>query len=312
MFTTRQRCARDRVVLDGPAAGKLTGAACVVLTAIGWGLNWPATKVLIETFPPLSARGVTGLVASVVLFAVALLRREGVRVTRRELPHLAWGAVLNVTVWMGGTTASLQWLRAGQAATLAYTMPIWVCLLAWPILAQRPTPRQMGAIFLGICGVLVLCGPESMAFSGREGPGIALALLAAFLFALGTVSGKAHPLSLTPLALTAWQVGLGSVPLAVLGFATEHPDFSRLSVPGWATLGYTALVSMGLCYLTWFIAKGRLSALAAAMGTLLTPVVGVGASAIFLGDALTIHQLVALALVSSGIVLAVGIPQPAP
>ncbi|HET6609700.1 MAG TPA: DMT family transporter [Rhodopila sp.] len=310
MFATRRHSFHGGAVLTGAAKSQITGAVCVMLTALGWGLNWPATKVLIESFPPISARGLTGLVASAILFSATMARKDRLAIGWRDWPHLLLGALLNVAVWMGGTTASLRWLRAGQAATLAYTMPIWVCLLAWPILKEKPTPRQMGAIVLGMCGVIILLGPESLSFSRHDGPGIVLALLAAFLFALGTVCGKAHPLPLRPLALTAWQVGLGSIPLTILGFLLEKPDFTRLDVLGWATLAYTALISMGLCYVTWFIAKGRLSAFGAATGTLLTPVVGVAASAIFLGDALTINQLASLALVSSGIVLAVGVSRP--
>lgn len=305
----RQETFQKGPILASTMKIQITGAVCVVLTALGWGLNWPLTKVLIESFPPISARGMTGLVASAILFTATMARKDRLTIPRRDWPHLLLGAVLNVTVWMGGTTASLRWLRAGQAATLAYTMPIWVCLLAWPILKDKPAPRQIGAIILGMCGVIILLGTQSLSFGRYDGPGIALALLAAFLFALGTVCGKAHPLSLSPLALTAWQVGLGSIPLAILGFFLEKPDFARLNVAGWATLAYTALISMGLCYVTWFMAKSRLSAFGAATGTLLTPVVGVAASAVFLGDALTVNQLVSLALVSAGIVLAVGGPR---
>jgi len=312
VFATRRRSFRNGAALTDATKSQITGAACVALTALGWGLNWPATKVLIESFPPISARGVTGLVASLILFSATAARKERLAIGWREWPHLSLGALLNVAVWMGGTTASLRWLRAGQAATLAYTMPIWVCLLAWPVLKERPAPRQIGAIVLGMCGVLILLGPDSLSFSRHDGPGVVLALLAAFLFALGTVCGKAHPLPLSPLALTAWQVGLGSIPLTILGFSVEKPEFARLDAAGWATLAYTALVSMGLCYVTWFIAKRRLSAFGAATGTLLTPVIGVAASAIFLGDALTINQLASLALVSAGIVLAVGVSRPAP
>jgi drug/metabolite transporter (DMT)-like permease len=307
---TRQRSFHNDPILTDTTKSQITGAVCVMLTALGWGLNWPATKVLIESFPPISARGLTGLVASAILFSATMARKDRLTIAWRDCPHLLLGALLNVAVWMGATTASLRWLRAGQAATLAYTMPIWVCLLAWPILKEKPAPRQIGAIVLGMCGVIILLGPESLSFGSHDTPGIVLALLAAFLFALGTVCGKAHPLPLSPLALTAWQVGLGCIPLTILGFLMEKPDFTRLDMLGWATLAYTALISMGLCYVTWFIAKSRLSAFGAATGTLLTPVVGVAASAVFLGDALTVNQLASLALVSTGIVLAVGGSRP--
>nr|WP_294521053.1 DMT family transporter [uncultured Rhodopila sp.] len=286
----------------------LLGALAVVVTALGWGLNWPATKLLIAACPPLSARGVAGAVACVILFIVATLRGESLRVARPERWRLVAGALLNVTAWMGGTTAALRWLPAGQAVTLAYTMPIWVCLLNWPILGERPTLRQIAAIVLGMVGIIVLVGPGSLSFERDDAPGIALALGSAMLFGLGTVFGKARPVSLGPLALTAWQVAVGSIPLLILGLWSEAPAFAALSLFAWVALAYTAVVSMGLCYVTWFVARSRLSAPAAAAGTLLTPVIGVAASSLALGDPLTAPQLVALMLVAGGIVLGSGTP----
>jgi drug/metabolite transporter (DMT)-like permease len=277
------------------------GFVCVILTAIGWGLNWPATKFLLATCPPLSSRGVSGLAAGVMLLGVAAVRGEALRVPRRLWGRLALGALLNVSVWMGFTTASLLWLPAGQAATLAYTMPIWVVLLAWPLLGERPTVRQIGSVVLGFCGVIILVngGAVSAAI-----PGIALALSAAGLFAFSTVRAKRAPIPLPPTALTGWQVTLGCIPLLVAGLSFEHPRFDAMPPIGWAALAYSTCISMGLCYILWFAAVARLKASSAAIGILLTPVIGVTASSWVLGEPLPLSAIGALGLVVAGIVLA--------
>jgi drug/metabolite transporter (DMT)-like permease len=84
----------------------------------------------------------------------------------------------------------------------------------------------------------------------------------------------------------------------------EEAHFGALPLIGWFALGYTALVSMGICYLLWFAAVRRLKPSSAAIGTLLTPVIGVAASSLALGDALTLRQIVSLALVMAGIIFA--------
>ena len=33
---------------------------------------------------------------------------------------------------------ALLWLPASEAALIAYTMPVWASLLAWPMLGERP------------------------------------------------------------------------------------------------------------------------------------------------------------------------------
>jgi drug/metabolite transporter (DMT)-like permease len=284
---------------------RLIGLACVVFTALGWGLNWPATKFLLTTCPPLSARGLSGLVAGAVLFAVAASVGETLAVPRRLWGRLIVAALLNVSAWMGLTTASLLWLPAGQAATLAYSMPVWAALLSWPMLNERPIPRQIGAIVLGIFGVIILVGGNNFQLDATRAPGIALALSAAGLFALGTVLSKRSPIPLPRVALTAWQVLLGCIPLLGAGLAFERADLTALPLIGWTALAYTAFISMGMCYLLWFAAVRRLKTSSAAIGTLLTPVIGVAASAVALGDPLTTSQLVSLCLVVAGIILAV-------
>ena len=34
---------------------------------------------------------------------------------------------------------ALLWLPASEAALIAYTMPVWASLIAWPVLGERPT-----------------------------------------------------------------------------------------------------------------------------------------------------------------------------
>jgi drug/metabolite transporter (DMT)-like permease len=284
---------------------RLVGLACIVCTALGWGLNWPATKFLLTTCPPLTARGVSGLVAGAALFAVAACIGETLIVPRPLWGRLVVAALLNVSAWMGLTTASLLWLPAGQAATLAYSMPVWAALLAWPILHERPVPRQIGAIVLGIFGVVILVGGANVQLDATRLPGVALALLAAVLFAFGTVLSKRMPIPLPRVALTAWQVLLGCIPLLGAGLVFEQAHFAALPPIGWAALAYTAFVSMGMCYLLWFAGVRRLKTSSAAIGTLLTPVIGVAASAVALGDPLTMSQVVSLGLVVVGITLAV-------
>lgn len=281
------------------------GLVCVVATALGWGLNWPATKYLLTICPPLSARGISGLVAGTILMSIAALRGETLAVPSHLWGRLAIAALLNVTAWMGLTTASLLWLPAGQAATLAYTMPAWTALLAWPIAGERLAPRQIVAIGLGIFGVVILLGGKGLNVAAVQLPGVALALSAAGLFASGTVLSKRLPIPLPRIALTGWQVSLGCIPLLVVGLLFEHPNFATLPLIGWSALAYTSLISMGLCYLLWFAAVRRLPASSAAIGTLLTPVIGVVASMLTLGDPLTTTQFFSLGLIAGGILLAV-------
>jgi drug/metabolite transporter (DMT)-like permease len=283
----------------------LIGLGCLAITSIGWGLNWPATKLLLHVCPPLMARGIAGIVAGLVLAALALARGDSLTAPRTQWWCLVRSASLNVTAWMGLTTLSLVWLSAGEAATLAYTMPVWAALLAWLVLREPLAVTRCISLVLGVGGVVILLGGHGLGRNSEQLPGVVVALSAAILFALGTVLSRRTPLQMAPIAMTAWQVGLGGIPLLVASLFLEHPHLDEIPWMGWAALLYTTVVSLGACYIAWFAALRRLQAGTAAVGTLLTPIVGVVASAVGLAEPLSAPQISALVLVLGGVALAV-------
>jgi drug/metabolite transporter (DMT)-like permease len=293
---------------DTALRDRRTGLLCLAVTAVGWGLNWPVMKALLREWPPLSARGWAGLAAALGLAALARLRGERLAVPRRAAGPLLLAASTNVLAWMGLSTLALLWLGVAEGALLVYSMPIWAALLAWPILGERPTARGVLALALGVAGIVVLLGARGgssgPALGPEKLPGVALALAAAILFALGAVASRRSPLALPPLASVAWQVGLGCLPMVLAGLLFERPDAGALSPLGWAAMAYMAAVPMGLCYLTWFAALRRLSPATASVATLLTPLVGVVAAAFALGEPLGVREALALGLTLGGVALA--------
>jgi drug/metabolite transporter (DMT)-like permease len=286
-----------------PATDYRTGLLLLSVTAVGWGLNWPAMKVLLLEWPPLFARGSGGVVAALGLAALAAARGESLVVPRAEWARLAAMSLVNVAAWMGLSTVAMRWLSAGEGALVVYTMPIWATLLAWPVLGERPTLRRFVALALGVGGIALLFAGQPLALSSDKALGIALSLTAAVLFAFGTVTLRT-PLSLPPLAAVAWQVGLGCVPMLVVSAALETPRLDALSATGAAVMVYMTIVPMGVCYLTWFAALRRLPPATASIATLLTPVVGVISGAAVLGEPFGPRQWLALVLTLGGVALA--------
>lgn len=279
------------------------GLLCLLVTSVGWGLNWPAMKFLLQQLPPLFARGSAGVAAALLLAAVAAVRGDRLRVPRPLWGRLLAAAMTNVFAWMGFATLSMQWLSAGQAAMLVYTMPVWATLLAWPLAGQRPRAGAAIGLLLSMSGLWLLLGARAAPLSHGMWIGVGFALASALLFALGTVALK--PLAeLAPLPNLAWQVGLGCLPMLLIGVIWERPMLAGVSATGWALMLYMTLVPMGLCYLSWFAALRRLPPATASVATLLTPVIGVFAAAVVLGEALGARELGALVLTLGGVALA--------
>ena len=183
---------------------RTVGYLLLVATSVGWGLNWPVTKRLLAELPPLSMRGLSGIVGAALLALLALAFKQSLKVPRELWPRLLLLSILNVTSWMALMGLALVYLPASEAAVMAYTMPVWAAALAWPILGERISLMRVVALLMALAGLVVLMGGGGIAASYAKLPGIVMALLGAFGFALGTVFAKRWPLALPPLTSAVW------------------------------------------------------------------------------------------------------------
>lgn len=280
------------------------GLMFLAITSVAWGFNWPVTKYLLGELPPLTLRGGSGVVGAALLAALALARGQSLAVESRLWPRLILAALLNVSAWMVLMGLALLWLPASETALIAYTMPVWASLMAWPVLGERPTWLRVIALVMAFAGLAAIMGANGFQASAAKWPGIVMALVGAIGFALGTVLSKKLPLTLPPLSAAAWQIGLGCFPVAVVGLAIEHTNWSGLSHTGWVLLFYSVVIQFCVAYVAWFAALARLPASVAAIGTMAVPVIGVVASAVALGEPLGPGQIAALVFTLAGVALA--------
>jgi drug/metabolite transporter (DMT)-like permease len=296
MHDSRKPIARARIT---PA-----GLMFLAITSIGWGFNWPATKFLLGELPPLTLRGLSGVVGALLLAALALVRRQSLVVPREIWPRLVVAATLNVTGWMVLMGLALLWLPASEAALIAYTMPVWASLLAWPILGERPTWLRTLALVMAFAGIASIMGGNGISASEAKLPGIIMALVGSLGFAVGTVLSKRWPIHLPPIPGAAWQVGLGCLPVAIVGLGIETSHWGAVTPLGWGLLVYSVVGQFCIAYVCWFAALARLPASVAAIGTMAVPVIGVVTSAIALHEPLGAGQIAALIFTLAGVALA--------
>jgi drug/metabolite transporter (DMT)-like permease len=289
--------------MDSARREKSIGFLSLGVTAFGWALNWPLMKLLLQQWPPLFARGLAGVSASLILGALALSRGQSLKVPREAIPRLLFASFTNVFAWMGFGTIAMKFVTVGEGALIIYTMPIWAMLFAWPFLHLRPTVRDVIALVLGMAGVALLLGANGYAFDTGKLIGVILSFSCAMLFALGNVLNRTQ-LPMPPFAVVAWQVGLGCLAMLIIGMLFERPNYTAISPVGLACFVYMTLVPMGVCYLTWFETLRRLPPVSASTGMLLVPVLAMIAAAIILGEPLGMREVAAMVLTLCGVTMA--------
>ena len=119
-----------------------------------------------------------------VVFMVMMAGGFSILVTRRPLLQAVRSILATVTTFLFFT--SLRYLPLGEAVALAFAAPIFLTVLAGPVLGEKVGPRRWIAVLVGFVGVLTILRPGSETFS----PYALLPLSAAVAFSLTMLLGR--------------------------------------------------------------------------------------------------------------------------
>ncbi len=272
-------------------------------TICGWGLAWPMIKIGLNEIPPWAYRGLMLPAAALVTFAVARAIGE-----QFALPHGQWRALIvtslfNITGWTVFSTLGLNLMgSSGHASIIAYTMPLWAMLFAVLFTGERPGWVRLCGLALGLTGLGFLLSAEFGSMAGSPA-GTALMLTAAIAWGAGTVMHKRVAWRLPPLMLTGWMIAIGSVPITLIGLATEIPDLQPISAAAAWSCVFVLLISTVFCWVAWFQVVKLAPVAVSTVGIMMVPVMAVISGGLILDEVIGLREILALVFVVSGIAL---------
>jgi drug/metabolite transporter (DMT)-like permease len=279
----------------------------IAALSLGWGLSWPMMKIALSEFPVWTFRAISCLSAGLCVLALARLSQGRHVPSAPEWGRVMLAALFNVTGWQMFVGYGVPLVPAGHAAVLAYTMPLWVVLIGTGFLGAPIELATFAGLVLGLAGVAILISPDFVAI-GEAPIGVVLVLLGAFCWAVGTLVQKRNRTGLSTLAVTGWQLVLGSLPILLLAPVIEGMHIPNVSGRAWASGLYITLIALVLCYFLWFKIVSLMPAGRAAISTLLVPALGVASGALFLGEPFGLRELFALALIAAALALVLAPP----
>ena len=279
-----------------------------------WGTAMAAMKPLLQEISPLTLAWLRILPAAVVLLPAVVLLGRRLQVDRRDWGWLLLFALVDGTFFHGLLSEGLERTGAGLGSVLIDSQPLLVALLARWLLGESINPIGWLGLLLGFSGILCLGLPVG-AFEHLwlEGPpvlgsllpdrGALLMLAAAAAMASGTLISRWACRHSDPVAVTAWHLLLGGLPLVVFSLVGPLADPLRLlphlSLQQWGLVAYASVFGTALAYglFFWFASRGDLTGFTAL--TFLTPVFALASGLVLLGEQLRLLQWL-------GVVLALG------
>ena len=187
---------------DDRAEGSL---AIAVLWMVGALLSFSVSAVSIRelakslsVFELLSLRSLFGIVS---MLAIGFMGRGGIGRLATRRPGLQFGR--SAVHWIGQATWAwgITILPLATVFAIEFTSPIWTAVLALLFLGERATVPRIGAVCLGIVGVLIILRPGYMPID----LGILAVLVAAVSFSVTQVTTKALTRTETTLSILFWM-----------------------------------------------------------------------------------------------------------
>lgn len=143
----------------------LLGIACMAIGMFAISLNDMAIKALSGDYPLhqlVFIRSVLGLAITLVI-----LRFEGgLAALRVRSPGLHATRALFVVFANSAYYAAIVAMPLATASAIYFVAPLFVTLLAIPVLGESVGPRRILAVSIGFFGVLVILGPEIRSTAG--------------------------------------------------------------------------------------------------------------------------------------------------
>jgi drug/metabolite transporter (DMT)-like permease len=198
----------------------------------------------------------------------------------------------------------LQWTSASHAVLFLYTSPLFVALgLIWIAPDERLRRWQWGGLVMAFSGVAVALG-VSLNVSVEMLIGDVLCLIGGIMWALTTLTLKATRLRYASASkVLLYQLVVSSVLLTPAALLKGERLSLDVSAQAWGLIAYQtiwvgAVTFMGWMWLIANYRAGELSAL-----TFTTPVLGVVAAWLIMGDPVPLSFALAVVLTVAGITL---------
>jgi drug/metabolite transporter (DMT)-like permease len=276
-----------------------------------WGTTWLAMKIGIATVSPGVFAGLRWSLAGAILLSIRRFRGERVMPPPRLWLRLTFVSILLISMNQVIQLYGLKHITAGLGAVISSALTPLALLVFTVVLGQeRFSPRRLGAILLGIVGVLMLFGPAALAgtLDAWRIIGAAGVAVGTLCYTLGSVMTRPMMRTLEPVQLAGLTDVIGGLIMLFVALAVEPGAWQSMRLHwGWpAFLAWLYLLVPGALLSTtmYFLLVRDWGASRPGTFAFISPVIAVIIGCSFFGEQLDWGEAVGMALMLAGAFLA--------
>lgn len=279
-------------------------ARLLLLSAI-WGASFLFLRIGAPVLGPAPLSFARVALAALFLLLVAACLKRALD-ARRHWRHFLFLGLVNSALPFLLFAFAAQAVPASLLSILNATAPIWAAAIGVVRTRARPERAVMAGLILGVAGVALLAGVESLGLPAGGGTAMAAALGAACCYGIATHYAKSAG-SVEPFANahgSMWAATLWLLP-AMLAAPLPPTGPAPEVLASVAALG---ILCSGVAYLLYFRLIADIGAAPALTVTYLIPLFGILWGVLFLDESIGWHTLAGGCAVLAGTALVTGFP----
>ncbi|MDC7227073.1 MAG: DMT family transporter [Spirochaetales bacterium] len=264
----------------------------LIIAMLAWGSVYPVSKYLMTDISPMTMAFLRYIAAIITLSPMFIIeiRKNSKKIDFKSLiiltaAGLAGTAVFSIFLYFG-----IAHSTASNGSILINTQPVFTAVLAFFLLGESISRRQIIGIAIGIAGiVLVVTGGDFSLFKtgGEVLSGNLLLLCGAVSMSLYGILIKEPVRRLGSLATTYISMLIGTVVLFFVNFIINKNFFTELSSPSGMDILliiYLGSIATAAAYLFFSMSLKYFDVVRATAFKFLIPVSGITLSILFLGE----------------------------
>jgi drug/metabolite transporter (DMT)-like permease len=277
----------------------------LLLMTIIWGANFTAIKYSLEDLLPLSFNAIRFTTASIAMLIVALASRDTFKIARGDARKLFALGLLGNTVYQSLFITGMSYTRAGTAALILATTPLFTAILGRARKHEYFTARGVTGLLLAFAGIVMIITGGQKEVSLRDSIlGDSLLLATTICWSVYTVGSRNLIHKYGSMKTTIVMMTSGT-PLLLLVCASSllKQDWSQVRPVAWAGVIGSGLFAIALAYIIWNHGVRKIGSTRTAVYSNITPIVAVLVAWLVLGEAPAIGQIAGAIVIFAGIYL---------
>lgn len=275
----------------------------VIIAILLWSTSFVGTKIAYNSFPPLTLGAARFVIASVILGAIMLSRKEFIKPAPKDMGLMTLSGILGTTLYFALENIGLELTTASSAALIVASYPAITALLEFIFFRIKISWLKGLGIVMAVVGVYQISGGSSGESSGQL-TGNLILILAGVVFAAYNFTTRKVVKNYSMVTVSFYQTIAGTlafIPLALI-------ERSRWQVPSeeslWMLLYLGVFCSVAAFMLYNYGLRNLSSGTAMALMNLV-PLFGVLFSTVFLHEVLHIVDLIGGMIIIVGVILSV-------